>query len=89
MKICDRLSKAFDMSSATEKVSLKRLREDDQESVGRERRSWIREGHITDYLSWTPAGQIAGMIKELKGAGQVVDDMVTGAIDIVRRVFRG
>ncbi len=37
--LCQTLSKAFDMSSATEKVSPKRLREDDQESVRRERRS--------------------------------------------------
>ncbi len=33
------LSKAFDMSSATEKVSPKRLREDDRESLRRDRRS--------------------------------------------------
>ncbi len=37
--LCQTLSKAFDMSKATAKVSPKRLREDGQESVRKARRS--------------------------------------------------
>ena len=37
--LCQTLSKAFDMSRATAKVSLKSLKEDDQDSVRKSRRS--------------------------------------------------
>ena len=39
LKLCARLSNAFDMSKATAKVSPKQPKEDDQELVRKERRS--------------------------------------------------
>jgi NAD(P)H-dependent flavin oxidoreductase YrpB (nitropropane dioxygenase family) len=33
-----------------------------------------------------PAGQIVGMIKELKPAKQVVEDMVAGALQVLDRL---
>jgi len=47
----------------------------------------IRKKHLTNYFPWLPAGQIAGMIKELKSAEQIVNDMVTEARDILGDKF--
>jgi NAD(P)H-dependent flavin oxidoreductase YrpB (nitropropane dioxygenase family) len=33
-----------------------------------------------------PAGQIVGMIKELKPAKQVVEDMVAGALEVLEKL---
>ncbi len=49
--LCQTLSKAFDMSKATAKVSPKQLWEDDQESVMKARRSPAHQiGHIGVHL---------------------------------------
>ena len=38
-----------------------------------------REGGIKD-VRLVPTGQIAGMIRERKSAGQIIDEMVEGAV---------
>jgi len=43
----------------------------------------VRRKRMADYFPWLPAGQIAGMINELKSAQQIVDDMVTEAREIL------
>ena len=47
----------------------------------------IRQKHLAEYVPWSPGGQIAGMIKELKSARQVVEDMVNGARKILTEKF--
>ena len=46
--LCQTLSKAFDMSRLTAKISLKSLKEDDQDSVRKARRSPV------DWPLWKP-----------------------------------
>jgi NAD(P)H-dependent flavin oxidoreductase YrpB (nitropropane dioxygenase family) len=41
---------------------------------------------MTEYL-FTPAGQICGLVEEIKGAKQVVEDMVGTAIHILQEEF--
>jgi len=48
----------------------------------------IQRKHMADYFPWAPAGQIVGMINELKSAQQVVDDMVAEAREILGEKFR-
>jgi len=43
----------------------------------------LRKGRMTDYISEF-GGQIAGMLKERKSAQRIVDEMVQGAISILR-----
>lgn len=43
----------------------------------------LRKGRMTDYISEF-SGQIAGMLKERKSAKQIVDEMVEGAISILK-----
>ena len=43
----------------------------------------LRKGRMSDYISEF-SGQIAGMLKERKSAKQIVDEMVEGAINILR-----
>ena len=43
----------------------------------------IRRKRLADYFPWSPAGQIAGMITELRSARQIVDDMVDEAREIL------
>ncbi len=43
----------------------------------------LRKGRMTDYISEF-GGQIAGMLKERKSAKQIVDEMVEGAISILK-----
>jgi len=43
----------------------------------------VRKKQMKDYHPWAPAGQIAGMVKELKSSQQIVDDMVAEAIEIL------
>ncbi len=43
----------------------------------------LRKGRMTDYISGF-GGQIAGMLKERKSAKQIVDEMVEGAISILK-----
>jgi len=45
-----------------------------------------REANIKDILLW-PTGQIAGMIKELKSAKQIVDEMVDGAVRVIQETL--
>jgi hypothetical protein len=45
-----------------------------------------REANIKDILLW-PTGQIAGMIKELKSAKQILDEMVDGAVKILQETL--
>jgi NAD(P)H-dependent flavin oxidoreductase YrpB (nitropropane dioxygenase family) len=45
-----------------------------------------REAGIKDILLW-PTGQIAGMIKELKSAKQIVDEMVDGAVRVLQETL--
>ena len=45
-----------------------------------------REARIKDILLW-PTGQIAGMIKELKSAKQIVDEMVEGAVGVLQETL--
>lgn len=45
----------------------------------------VRRAHLADYVTWTPAGQISGMIRELRSAKEVVDDMVSGAMGILEK----
>ncbi|MFC1870498.1 NAD(P)H-dependent flavin oxidoreductase [Chloroflexota bacterium] len=47
----------------------------------------VRREHKNDYVSWIPAGQISGMLTEMKSARQIVDDMVAGAIEILGEKF--
>lgn len=44
------------------------------------------ESGMTDYL-FTPAGQICGLVNEIKSAKQVVEEMVDGAIRILQEDF--
>lgn len=48
----------------------------------------VRRKKLADYSSWNPAGQIAGMITQLRSAQQVIDDMVTGAREILGKKLR-
>ena len=43
----------------------------------------VRRKKMADYFPWVPAGQVAGMINELKSAEQIVNDMVTEAREIL------
>ncbi|MFC2003343.1 NAD(P)H-dependent flavin oxidoreductase [Chloroflexota bacterium] len=43
----------------------------------------IRRKQLADYVPWLPAGQVAGMIKELRSAQQIVDEMVAEAREIL------
>ena len=43
----------------------------------------LRKGRMSDYISEF-SGQIAGMLKERKSAKQIVDEMVAGAINILK-----
>jgi len=43
----------------------------------------LRKGRMTDYISGF-GGQIAGMLRERKSAKQIVDEMVEGAISILK-----
>jgi NAD(P)H-dependent flavin oxidoreductase YrpB (nitropropane dioxygenase family) len=43
----------------------------------------LRKGRMSDYISEF-SGQIAGMLKERKSAKQIVDEMVEGAINILK-----
>jgi nitronate monooxygenase len=43
----------------------------------------LKKGRMTDYLSGF-GGQIAGMLKEKKSAKQIIDQMVEGAINILK-----
>jgi len=45
----------------------------------------LRKGSLTDYLSGY-TGQVSGMIKEIKPAKQVVDEMIEEAARIVERL---
>ena len=45
-----------------------------------------REASIKDILLW-PTGQIGGMIKELKSAKQIVDEMVEGAVGVLQETL--
>jgi len=45
-----------------------------------------REAEIKDVILW-PTGQIAGMIKELKSAKQIVHELVDGAVRVVQEVL--
>jgi len=45
----------------------------------------VRQKQMKEYHPWAPAGQIAGMIKELKSSRQIVDDMVAEAVEILSR----
>jgi hypothetical protein len=46
----------------------------------------FREGRMTDYLAEF-GGQIVGMLKERKGAAEIVDEMVEGAIEILTKTI--
>jgi len=48
----------------------------------------VRKGQLSDYLLWSPVGQIAGMITELKNCQQIVEDMVAEAIEILAEKLR-
>ena len=45
----------------------------------------LRRGNLTDYLSGY-TGQVSGMIKEIKPAKQVVEEMIEEAARIVERL---
>ena len=45
-----------------------------------------REAEIKDVILW-PTGQIAGMIKELKSAKQIVHELVDGAVRVLQEVL--
>jgi len=45
-----------------------------------------REAEIKDVILW-PTGQIAGMIKELKSANQIVHELVDGAVRVLQEVL--
>ena len=44
----------------------------------------IRQNNRTEYVNWAAAGQISGMIREIKSAEEIVNDMVDEAIGILR-----
>lgn len=48
----------------------------------------VRRKQLADYIPWNPAGQIAGMIRELKSSKQIVDDMVAEAREILGEKLR-
>ncbi|HEX5139882.1 MAG TPA: hypothetical protein VFX19_02980, partial [Dehalococcoidia bacterium] len=41
-----------------------------------------------DDLLYQPAGQIVGMVKQIRPAADVVDDMVRGAIEVIEGLQR-
>ena len=45
----------------------------------------VRQKQMKEYHPWSPAGQIAGMVNELKSSRQIVDDMVAEAVEILSR----
>ena len=44
----------------------------------------IREGGLKEYYGWTPAGQGTGMITELKSVEQVISQMVTETVFLLK-----
>jgi nitronate monooxygenase len=48
----------------------------------------IRRKRMAEYFPWAPAGQGVGLIKELKSAQQIVDDMVNEAVEILGNKLR-
>ena len=48
----------------------------------------VDRSDMPEYMG-PPAGQICGLLKETKTAGQVVEDMVSQAIDILKEDIPG